>query len=618
MKYRTDIDGLRAIAIIPVVLFHNQMSLFSGGYVGVDVFFVISGYLITRIIQEEINRKQFTIAGFYERRIRRIFPALFTVMLVCSLYAAAYMLPWSFADFGKSMVATTLFVANIYFWKEADYFGAAAESMPLLHTWSLSVEEQFYLLFPLILAWLGRGREGLRQPLLLSLAAASLLLSVWGVHSYPTESFYLIPARAWELLLGALLALGVVPQIGRQALREMASAAGLALILLAVFWFTPATPFPGAAAIIPCLGAALIIHAGVNGSSLAGRLLGTPPLVFFGLISYSLYLWHWPLIVFARQLSLEAGYEVGRWPVILVALLLSVLSWKFVEQPFRKRGAVLERRGIFIAAASVMCVSIVAGYVVRATDGLPGRFGEDLVKFEYDVSEYNFGHCFLAETQSVKDWAGEGCYLQRGKGSNTLLWGDSFAAHYVPGIRGALARIESNVLQYTATGCPPVLQPGSPFHKFCYDFSAQVEQIIREQRIQTVVLAASWFRSFQRGLSYDSVRQTVAQLREMGLEVYLIGQSPRFNDGVQNIDYYATLRGTPLTASTVVVELDVINAKLRGIVGAERFVAPSDFFCSGQLCRFKGEQGLFFWDEGHYTDYGSEQVMQYILSRIKI
>ena len=275
MKYRSDIDGLRALAIIPVVLYHAGIKQFSGGFVGVDVFFVISGYLITLIITEEIKQQRFTITDFYERRIRRIFPALFVVILFCLIAGTLFILPSDFKSFGKSIMATTLFVANIFFWKKTDYFAAAAETKPLLHTWSLSVEEQFYLIFPIILLFIDRYNQGRWRTFLLTLAAISLILSVSGVYYYPSATFYLIPTRAWELLLGSFLALDLFPQIHKQRLKDITSIAGLMLISLAVFQFSDITPFPGGYALIPCFGAALIIYSGKNGTSLVGRIIST-------------------------------------------------------------------------------------------------------------------------------------------------------------------------------------------------------------------------------------------------------------------------------------------------------------------------------------------------------
>ena len=413
MKYRPDIDGLRALAIIPVVLYHTEFSIFSGGFVGVDIFFVISGYLITFIISEEIKQDRFTITGFYERRIRRIFPALFTVVFFCSIVAAIIMLPEDFDDFGQSIVAATLFVANIFFLTESDYFGAAADTKPLLHTWSLSVEEQFYLIFPLVLLFIYKYLHGRWRLVLLPAALLSLILSISGVHFFPSATFYLIPTRAWELLLGSFFALGLFPQMQSKQARNVTSLIGLALILWAIFFFSRLTPFPGWHALLPCVGAALIIYSGENGASIIGRLLSNRIIVFVGLISYSLYLWHWPIMVFEKQIFYETHSMYNAAAVVLLSIILAALSWRYVERPFRKKGTVKNRKKLFAVAAAFMTMSVAVGYAIDSSQGWPARFGDKLVSLNCDLDTYNLDTCFLKEDQYYSEWKGKECFLNQ-------------------------------------------------------------------------------------------------------------------------------------------------------------------------------------------------------------
>ncbi|MCH8685927.1 acyltransferase family protein [Pedomonas mirosovicensis] len=348
MHYRPEIDGLRAVAVIPVILFHAGLSLFSGGFAGVDVFFVISGYLITSIIINELEEGRFSIVRFYERRARRILPALFVVMLCCIPFAAAWMLPWQFKDFAQSLIAVTLFSSNILFWREDDYFATAAEEKPLLHTWSLAVEEQYYLLFPLLLALLWRfGRRPVFGVIAL-LAGASLLLSEYGSRHWGSANFYLAHTRAWELLIGSICAFLQFRQPQRRS--NGLSALGLGLILFAIFRYDETTPFPSVYALAPTLGTALVILYGAGGTW-AGRLLATRPFVGIGLISYSAYLWHQPLLAFARIYSLKTPPIEMMLALSAASLVLAYLSWKYVETPFRNRRA-FSRGAIFRSAAA--------------------------------------------------------------------------------------------------------------------------------------------------------------------------------------------------------------------------------------------------------------------------
>ena len=296
--YRADIDGLRALAVLPVLFFHFHIKLFSGGFVGVDIFFVISGYLITQIIFADLKRDRFSIVTFYERRIRRIFPALLTVLAVTTLVAFTVLLPAEVEDYGKSLMAATISFSNVYFWSESGYFDAPASLKPLLHTWSLGVEEQFYLLFPLLMAWLYRNHRRYLPHVLIVAALASFGAAVYVMQTNPSSAFYLPHLRAWELMIGAMLAIGMFPPLLKSWQRELAASVGFALIVFAVLTYTAATPFPGLNAVAPCVGAALILAAGQHGTTVVGRVLSLKPIVWVGLISYSLYLWHWPVMSF--------------------------------------------------------------------------------------------------------------------------------------------------------------------------------------------------------------------------------------------------------------------------------------------------------------------------------
>jgi peptidoglycan/LPS O-acetylase OafA/YrhL len=360
MQYRREIDGLRAVAVVPVILFHAGFEVFSGGFVGVDVFFVISGYLITTIIHEEIREGDFSLVRFYERRIRRILPALIVVSLACIPFAWLWMLPGEFDRFSQSLVAVNIFASNFLFLRENGYFAAASELKPLLHTWSLAVEEQFYVLFPLFLLLTSRLGLKVSLGLLMVLAMFSLGLSEWGARSYPALNFYLLPTRAWELGAGAILAMGITERDGTAGwLGQVASAAGLGMIVSALFLFDRFLPTPSFWALVPVIGTALILVF-ARQDTLVGKLLGWKPVVGIGLISYSAYLWHQPLFAFAR-IRLWDG--VSDWAYLALsglALVVAYFSWRFVEQPFRNK-SVFSRKTIFSSAAGCSVVLIAFG-----------------------------------------------------------------------------------------------------------------------------------------------------------------------------------------------------------------------------------------------------------------
>lgn len=375
-QYRAEIDGLRAVAVLPVILFHAGVTQVSGGYVGVDVFFVISGFLITGIIARELEAGQFSLLGFYERRARRILPALFLVLAVTGVVGALVMLPFEFAALGRGFLAVIFFVSNFLFWRESGYFAATSEVNPLLHTWSLAVEEQFYILFPLVLwacwRWWPRGVLFLLGLAALASLALAELLSNW----MPMANFYLLPTRAWELLAGSLTALYLMRRPAPQGwLAEALGIAGLATIVFAILIYDATTPFPSLWALAPVLGSVAIIVA-ASPATLVGKLLSTAPFVGIGLISYSAYLWHQPIFAFARLL--DADQHPPQWVMLVlagVALCLAWLSWRFVERPFRRKDAFTQGR---ILALSGLGSAVLAclGAAAILSSGLPQRFPE--------------------------------------------------------------------------------------------------------------------------------------------------------------------------------------------------------------------------------------------------
>jgi peptidoglycan/LPS O-acetylase OafA/YrhL len=370
LKYRAEIDGLRALAVVPVILFHAGFELFSGGFVGVDVFFVISGYLITTILIEDIENKRFSIVNFYERRARRILPALTVILLVSTLMSYLVLYPTDFEEYSKSLLSVVLFASNIFFWSESDYFATAAELTPLLHTWSLAVEEQYYVLFPifLILAWrFGKNRVFW---MIVVMTAISLLLSEWGWRNQATANFYLAPTRAWELFAGSIAAF-IVQKQGVQK-NNLLATLGLAAIIFSIFFYDETTPFPSVYALVPVLGVVLLVLY-ADKETVAAKLLSTRGFVGIGLISYSAYLWHQPLMaLYRRKVGIELS-QIESLCLIFLVFLLSVLTWKYVENPFRKR-EVINRKVIFLSSITSLVFLSAIAVAIYTTNGASFRF----------------------------------------------------------------------------------------------------------------------------------------------------------------------------------------------------------------------------------------------------
>lgn len=364
MKYRAEVDGLRALAVVPVILFHAGFSLFSGGFVGVDVFFVISGYLITLVILDSIDDGGFSFLDFYERRARRILPALFVVIVFCTALSFFIMMPSQLKDFSGSIVATSLFFSNIFFWKDSGYFDAAAEEKPLLHTWSLAVEEQFYLFFPFFLIFcLRRGNKFALWAIFL-MAVLSLLVSEWGWRHERLANFYLMPSRVWELLIGSISAFVTRRNPDKS---DTLSCLGVLGIVFSVFFYDKDTPFPSIYAILPVLGSALVLI--FSGSdTVVTRILSAKPIVGVGLVSYSAYLWHQPLFAFSRVWFLTDPPQYVMGLLSVASLVLATLSWWVVERPFRNREN-FGRRSIYTMSALMVIACLLMSPALKAGTG---------------------------------------------------------------------------------------------------------------------------------------------------------------------------------------------------------------------------------------------------------
>ena len=631
MVYRREIDGLRAVAVVPVILFHAGVTLFSGGYVGVDVFFVISGYLITSILIGELEEGNFSIARFYERRARRILPALFFVILCCIPFAWMWMLPSELTDFSNSVVAVVFFVSNILFWREEGYFAPSAEQKPLLHTWSLAVEEQYYVLFPifLLLAWrFGRNRVFWT---ICAVAAFSLIASELGWRYKPSANFYLAPTRAWELLAGSICAFWLSGR--EQRVNNPLSLAGLAFIFFAIFAYDDKVPFPSVYALAPVVGTALIIVFGGAGSWTA-RLLGMRGFVGIGVISYSAYLWHQPLFAFARIRSILEPSPLLMAALTVLTLMLAYLSWRFIEKPFRKgHGSILPtRRAVFAASGAAAALLATGGLAGSLAEGFPQRTtpsGETYeAALQADRMRPNYGlssDCEAAFTLS------ENC--RTSPNPQAVLWGDSHAMHLTGALRSSATPLE--FVQHTKSQCAPILEIAvidsvTPWRE-CIEFNDKVLEFIRNDKdIRLVILASSFAISkdssvvFERGgqshkgdvrpLVEQQLVKTVRTLSAMGKQVVIVSPLPTDGTDHGKCLVKSSLRKSDIGFCDFTSEDKNINGNRQTIAfvrkvasdNAMNVIALSDIACPSGKCK-ASENGTFIYrDTGHLSVEGSK------------
>ncbi|HEY0874693.1 MAG TPA: acyltransferase family protein [Vicinamibacterales bacterium] len=647
MTYRPDIDGLRAVAVVPVVLFHAGIVGFSGGYVGVDVFFVISGYLITGILLNDLRTDSFSIWRFYERRIRRIFPALFSTLFVCAGLAQAIMLPEDFEHFGRSMLAVTFFVSNMLFAGQGGYFDRPVDEEPLLHTWSLAVEEQFYILFPICLFILWRLTRNVRQRgrVTLLVLVGSLLFSVWQVDAAPTDAFFLLPSRAWELLLGACLAIGFVPMVRSPRVHGILTASGLGLILWSVVAYTSATPFPGASALAPCLGAALIIYSGAGGDSAVRRLLSTGPFVFIGKISYSLYLWHWPLLVLGEYWLIRGLTLTERWIAVLLSVALATISLRYVEAPFRTRTLIATRKPVFAAGAALMAVAAGLGTGVVLGDGFPRRLPSDVERFIAGARDRPSRAAECNHRSAADVQQGNVCRLGAGDAGTPsfAVWGDSHAESYLTVLDEVAGEAGRSGLLLTRAGCPSLLdvsQARRPaYEEPCTDFGrAVVELLAAQPAIETVILSSRWTiyaigerygnekgdpvyirdsrtnrysLAENRRVFEDGLQRTIAELRAMNKTVVIVAQVPEVGWFVPTALARVRMHDAPLNiAPTLQQYLDrqaFINAAFERAAREPgvRVLYPHEHLCVRGSCLVTVNGKSLYYDSNHLSVYGT-------------
>ena len=646
--YRPDIDGLRAVADGLVVLYHAGLPGLTGGFIGVDVFFVISGYLITSILLREARDGTYSLAGFYERRIRRIFPALIAVLLATTLAGYFILTPPQLADYGKSMMATMLFVSNFYLGMTSNYFSPDAETQPLLHTWSLAVEEQFYIFFPLILIALLRWFPRWARLALWAMTALSFAACLVLTDLRPTMAFYLAPTRAWELLAGSLLAIHAPRALpaGRQWMAQALGILGLLLILGAGLGLNATTPFPGWAAVLPVAGSVAVILGGGLGGGVATRLLSTAPMRGIGLISYSLYLWHWPVIVLLRFWTIDPPTPLQMTLAVGVTVILSVLSWKYVEQPFRHAGrgsGWLRHPVLWAGAGCIVAVCAVSGLLVQGK-GLPGRFSpeEQLLLVEEDKDG-------SVPCDEQTDWQKiANCQLGAADAPETfLVWGDSHGRSLLPGFDAAMKILDRRGLYVGIPGCASLLglsRVNQPFPQLCFPLGDHVLSVLdTHPDIRTVYLVSRW-SVYAQGIRFQhsptarmtmvidaespgpdlaenprafgrALERTIVELRRRGLKVVVVTQVPDIGYHVSIATVMNARLGRVLDLRTSRAEHDAHQASSHEMF--QPFVAKGDItlarldelLCDDQMCQITTQDGLpAYWDDNHLSRRGAREL----------
>ncbi len=643
--YRPDIDGLRALAILPVLFFHAGLGLFEGGYVGVDVFFVISGFLITKIIYGEIVQGNFSILRFYERRARRILPALFAVCAFSFVAAWWLFVPLDFQDFSRSLAAAMLFASNILFMDETGYFAQPSEVKPLLHTWSLAVEEQFYIVFPLLLAVAAKFFRQHIGLFVVVLLAVSFVICIWATGYRPVYAFFLSPTRAWELMLGSVLALGLIPAIENRSIMNLLSVLGLALVLWAIFMFTADTDFPGWQAAIPCLGATLLIYANESGETWGAKLLSLKPFVWIGLISYSLYLWHWPLIVFAKYAWGEELPHWGLWALIILSAVVAAISWKVVEQPFRRKTGLFGNIRVFapvcFAGGLVLTAAGLSGHIA---DGFPGRWSPQVLAFAAAREDHNpdSARCHARDPEELE--RNKPCLMgPADKAPGFMVWGDSHADALMPAFKDLA--VEHNVAGWFVSygGCPPLLtvyRLDQPARHKCRQFNDTAARLIVENGIRTVFLISRWTvysdghneegpqsgkrtliasaahskasRASSKLAFADGLERTLAALKGAGVRVVLVEQVPEHQALVPTLLARATATGQD--ASDLALGKPTHLARQAYVVsqfdrlasgGKVARIDPASLLCPADRCMMSESGNVLYNDYQHVTTIGA-------------
>lgn len=646
MKYRPEIDGLRALAVLPVLLFHAHAPAFTGGFVGVDIFFVISGYLITNIILSEIQDKKFSILNFYYRRILRIFPALFVVMSLSLIVGYFMLLPPDYNDLAKSIFFASFSVSNIYFFTESGYFFGTSLLKPALHTWSLGVEEQFYIFFPVMMMICSKWRNGLRM-MLGAVLAVSFISSIYVTIVKPDAAFFLLPFRAWELGMGAFLAFNILPDVKKKQHAELLTWLGILMIGWSVFYYTPDTTFPGVAALLPCLGAFLIIWATKNTDTYGAMVLRAKPFVFIGAISYSLYLWHWPIFTFMQHTQVELLHFFWQTAIAsIVSIFVAYLSYRFIETPFRKRRRPYGLYPVLIGGCVAMLFVAGVAVIIAKKDGFPQRYSGEVNEAldRFKDSGTSAESCTTMITSKRYKADSNQCRFGDLNAKTTVaIVGDSHANVYTKLLDELGVQHNIGMINMVADGCQPIFGITSDKETPpCKELRIYNERLIDElPNLKTVILAVRWpirlegrtdglsEQNFNKGmsslqddkgnvLSTKDAQVLVAQklellsqnLKKRSIKLVIVYPTPEATYDIPWAYALKKSRGEDVESLNL-SRADVLNRDkssndaLDSLDGDIIRIHPDKYLCNDEICRVFDGSTLLYYDDDHLSRAGA-------------
>lgn len=645
IEYKKHIDGFRSLAVLAVVLSHLDIPFFRGGYIGVDIFFVISGYLLTSIINKQITSNNFSIIDFYEKRIRRIIPAYYFLLIFTSLLSIQLLLPKETISYYKSLLSSLLYSSNFHFYFESGYFDAINTSKPLLHTWSLAVEEQFYFFLPMLLILLNKVSIKVRNTIIFTLLLSSLMFTITYSLFNLSATFYLLPSRIWEFLSGSIIALGLYPKVDNKKINETLSLIGLLSICACILVYNEYTVFPGYHVILPIFGTVLLIGSNHSNITIIGKFFSQSFLVFIGKISYSLYLWHWIFIVFVKEIYLNEITVLHKIFIFILSIIISYFSWKFIETPIRNKKVLKTKKSLILFFSLSTILFVCLSLFVIMKKGLPNRYDKTISNIEKTIYETNprASTCFadnLSEVNELKKQMIKNtlCEAEVNQPQNNdhkvLLWGDSHSYAIFSTFEFLAKNKKFNLYHYGLSGCPPLMGlflNSNPTNKECRNFNDLVFSNIINSKIKKVILVARWSEYSKRLESSITphLEYTIKKLRSHKIDIWIVVQPPEHPNNIKKLIYKKLNKGKSLSLKAtppnefygISKESHHMNNKdlytfLNSYKRQVQLINFNDFFCPKDKCLIYKDEMILYKDGNHISNAAAEELGEYLLNKI--